>query len=649
MTLSKLSLRNAKRQAHDYLVYFITIIMATSLIYAFNALVFSEEIRYLSSLMNSLPFVIVLASAVVVAIIGWLVSYTTKFMLTKRSRELGTYILLGVENKQVAKMFFLENLVVGSIAIILGIIVGNIIFQVLRAITLALFNLPYTFDLKFSIKPVLLTLFYFTLIYLFALDKSRRQIKRMKIYELIYFEKQNENVVIKKNRNRQKTFFASIVLGILGMILLLLGSMALGILGAVLIILFLYGFFLSFSSGIPNYYERRPTQKYVGVKLIVFRSLTSKLATMGIIMATVAVLFTATLISQSIGLISSTIFDSRSRQTTSFDLFISSANQDEERFDDYLSYIAEEISVLHEHKYHIYQAGERQVLDYVLANNDYYEMYEYDPLLAFSDYVVLGEFLDYPVVELSSDEYFIHSMPHLESTISKYTQTIMLNGQTLFSAGQIYTEDFTQSLSGGNGYGYILIVPDEALAGSSISHINYAAMTVSPVSEEVYDHLRTIRGEKARSASGGYDRILSNASAKAERASMYALFVYPLFYLSLILMMVATTILTIQLLSESNRYKRHYAVLDNLGMEPKDMKKSLTWQFTFFYTMPALPPVLIAVPFTLNFGSMLDPGEIAGSGHLWSLIGIALSMFLGIYFIYVLAAYTNFKRSVLPK
>ena len=87
MTLSKLSMRNARRQAQDYLVYFVTIVMAAALVYAFNGLVFSQELLALSSMMEAMPVVIVLASILVVCIIGWLVQYTTGFMLSRRSRS----------------------------------------------------------------------------------------------------------------------------------------------------------------------------------------------------------------------------------------------------------------------------------------------------------------------------------------------------------------------------------------------------------------------------------------------------------------------------------------------------------------------------------------------------------------------------------
>lgn len=114
VTLSKLSLRNAQRQARDYLVYFVTIVMAAALLYSFNGLVFSQEVQFLSDEMKVLPLVIILASIVVVCVFGWLVNYATGFMLSRHSRELGNYILIGLTNRQVVRLFFLENLSAGG-------------------------------------------------------------------------------------------------------------------------------------------------------------------------------------------------------------------------------------------------------------------------------------------------------------------------------------------------------------------------------------------------------------------------------------------------------------------------------------------------------------------------------------------------------
>ena len=128
VTLSELSLRNAKRQARDYLVYFVTVVMAAALLYSFNGLVFSQEIITLSKGISVLPLMIVLASVVVVCVFGWLVAYATRFMLLRRGRELGLYLLIGLENRQLARLFFLENLAVGGCALVLGTALGGLLF-----------------------------------------------------------------------------------------------------------------------------------------------------------------------------------------------------------------------------------------------------------------------------------------------------------------------------------------------------------------------------------------------------------------------------------------------------------------------------------------------------------------------------------------
>lgn len=647
MTLSKLSLRNARRQARDYLVYFVTIVMAAALVYAFNGLVFSREIRTLSSYMVSLPIVIVLASAAVVCIIGWLVQYTTGFMLSRRSRELGTYILIGLENRQVARLFFLENLAVGGIALVIGTVLGNLIFQALRAVTLALFDIPYTFSFAFPLKAVLLTLFYFALIYLLALFKSRKRIRAMKICDLIYFERKNEGEVIRKSLNRRKVFAGSIVFGAIGTLLLLLRNLALGILGACFVILFLYGFFISFSSGVPAYFEKRVEKKYKGHTLLIFRSLSAKLATMGVVMATIALLFTATLISEGSGMLFNAMFQNRSEQTTCFDLFIGSTAQNEGHFDGYLSYIDAHIPVRQSYQYNIYQGESLKVTNYVQTHADYWGEFDYDTLMKASDYAALRAMLGYPEASLKQGQYLIHCMTYLGNLMDGYSEPITAGGYTL-SPGGVHTENFTQSLWDGNGRGIVLVVPDEAASARPVSHSIYAAMTTAPVGEAQFRALRDIRDRNDTSVKD-YDTIFSKAAIEAENASMYAIIVFPLYYLALVLTMVSATILTIQQLSETSRYRRQFELLHKLGMDRREMKQTLRRQFAIFYTMPAVPPLLIGVPFILALGSAFDPGDLTGAGHLLSITGATLGLFFAVYFVYILMAYVSLKRNALPE
>lgn len=758
MTLSKISLRNARRQTGDYLVYLVTVILSAALIHAFNGLVFSQELMALSSFMESLPVFIIMASILVICVMGWLIHYVTAFMLTRRSRELGTYILIGLEHGQVARLFFLENLAVGGGALVLGLLLGNLIFQVLRAITLSLFHAPYTFSLAVSPRAVALTIVYFAAIYLLVLLKSRRRIRNMNIHDLIYFEKKNEEHFVKKSRNRRKLFTAAILSGMVGTPLLLTGNMPFIILGIACILFFLYGFFLSFSSGVPAYFEKRPGKKYAGHALLLFRGLSSKLNTMGLTMATISLLFTVTLICDGTGMLFSALFQSRVDGSTCFDIFIGTeakggdvedsetgisnsavgaeystdgadipdpyaggsmadgsmadssmanaaipaVNRDNAadrpgnaaigmvtsatgadlaiacrnsstasafpgsiqnpeshmesafpEFQPYLEYIRDEIPLRASMQYYIYQGENAQVTDYINENAEYYAYYTYDPLMAYSDYVALREMLGYSEVALEPGHYIVHCMEYLGNLMEDYEHVVSVGGNQL-SPGGVYTEHFTQKLWDGNGRGFLLVVPDECLASRPLSHSVYGVMTSQPLTQEQDDRLEEIHENCNGGSAGlnyfttGYLTLMTRTSLAREYAAMSACTIFPLYYLALILTMASATILTVQQLDESARYRRQFTLLRKLGMDRQEMSQALRKQFAIYYAMPALPPLLISIPFLCAMSRNFEPGTITGPAHLAGILGTALGLFFLIYFLYILMAYSSLKRSVLP-
>ena len=650
VTLSELSLRNAKRQARDYLVYFVTVVMAAALLYSFNGLVFSQEIITLSKGISVLPLMIVLASVVVVCVFGWLVAYATRFMLLRRGRELGLYLLIGLENRQLARLFFLENLAVGGCALVLGTALGGLLYQAFRAIVLALFGQPYAFSFDFSLPALGLTVLYFALIYLFALRRSRKYIRRANIHDLIYVDRANEGMVIQTGNVRRWMFSFSIVLGVAGTCLLMAGGAIFGIIGAGCVIAFLFGFFLSFASGVPAFFDRRPARKYRGQSLLVFRTLTAKLATMGVLMATISMIFTATLISEGAGLVFRGLFAGRAAENACFDLYIGAAgNGPVSR--DYFDFIQDNISVEWELHYCVYQAEDSRVMDYVeRMGEDYHRYFDRDPVLRYSDYAALRAIAGYPPVELKPGEYLIHCRAYLEKHLTGYTQPISLGGASLIPGG-VHAEHLLQNYDTGNGARYILIVPDEAAEGLPVFHHAYAAKTAQPVTEAQFDLLCDINyrlGEQ-NLLEPSYDEIHTRASEKAEEAAQTVLVVFPLFYLALALTMTAATILTIQQLSETERYKRQFQLLQKLGMDRREMARTLRNQFAIYYVLPAVPPVLIGAPFILHLASAPEPGVMVGMSSPLAIVTISLGLFFLIYAIYILLAYTSLKRNVLPQ
>jgi ABC-type antimicrobial peptide transport system permease subunit len=635
--------------------------------------------------MSMMPVVIVMASIVVVCVVGWLVSYTMRFMLQKRSRELGTYILLGIEPKQVAELFFRENLVVGGVAFVVGTLLGNLIFQCMRAIILAMFEIPYTFQFSLSPLALLLTLLYFALIYLLALRRCRRRIRKMKIGALLGYDRQNETEAVGKSKNRRRMFILSIISGVIGTALLVSGGgFALGAPGAMLIIVFLYGFFVSFSSGVPAFFDKHLALKYTGTNLLVYRTLASKLTTMGVTMATISLLITATLLTEGAGILFANLSTKRVEQTNAFDLIIQSEYETAD-FARYYDIIKTDIPVTADREYTIYSSGDDRVIRYIESVvPDYFRMSEVDLVMAASDYAALRSLLGYETVALSPGEYVIHCLDYIVDNMENmgvmiekqipsdymenYSGPITLGGQAL-ALGGVYNEPFSQGYPGLNGMQFILVVPDDAVTSLVPERLNYVAIIDGSITGEAlaaldaavierYEANRTlatpdatvIEQYEAIQASADYhDLIYTRQATRNENALMNSVFVFPLFYLALILTMVAATILTIQLLSDVSRYQKQYALLGKLGMDSAEMSRALRRKFTLFYAMPAIPPVIICVIFMVWMGNLFDAGIVEGVLHLGGMIGVTLAAFFGIYAVYIAVSYGSFKRNVLPQ
>ena len=157
--LAKLSFRNAKRQAHDYIIYFVTLTAIFSLIHGLNSLLFAEDdIFPLDDSTFILPMILI--SSLLFSISLWLTSYMTNFILKRRSKEISIYITLGMEPYQISKVFTLENFYISIFALILSFLCGSFVYQVLKAVSFNLLGKPYSLTFHFSLFTFLFVVLY---------------------------------------------------------------------------------------------------------------------------------------------------------------------------------------------------------------------------------------------------------------------------------------------------------------------------------------------------------------------------------------------------------------------------------------------------------------------------------------------------------
>lgn len=276
--LKELSIRNAKRQSKDYLLYFITLACTVSFMYAFNSLIFSDIVKAFPSI-GVLPYMIIVASLLIVLIMGWIVGYMTKYILKKRSRELSIYMISGIPNRSICRLIFYENALIGIFAFAIGLPVGILFSQLLEAVLSSMFGMIYVLRWNFSFNATALTCLYFLAMLFYAIRRNNKWISKVTLYDLLYYERQNEKKLLHDGVSAIALFFISVLTGCVGIFLMCTGPLGNGydvLIGVVCLVLFLFGFFLSVPTFLIMQFGNREKWKYEKTGWYYFAALQQK-------------------------------------------------------------------------------------------------------------------------------------------------------------------------------------------------------------------------------------------------------------------------------------------------------------------------------------------------------------------------------------
>ncbi len=209
--LVKLALRNVRRSAREYLIYFITLVLGVSVFYAFNALddssilfkVKADSAGLVTSggvdVFGLIAQLMAVFSVVVAVVLGLLILYANRFVVRARQREFGTYLLLGMTVPQVCAIVLMETLLVGVISLACGLFLGIGISQGLSFATAALLEMSISnYQIIFSAGSALTTLSTFAAIFLAVAVFNALQIGRSRIITLLNSHSTNERMPLRR-------------------------------------------------------------------------------------------------------------------------------------------------------------------------------------------------------------------------------------------------------------------------------------------------------------------------------------------------------------------------------------------------------------------------------------------------------------------
>ena len=94
----KISLRNAKRNISQYLIYFITLVIAAASFYVVLAIDSQDVITFLkvfeSTAVNKLLIYIQIIFIACLVLMFFLIVFANKFLIKRRRKEMGVYMMM---------------------------------------------------------------------------------------------------------------------------------------------------------------------------------------------------------------------------------------------------------------------------------------------------------------------------------------------------------------------------------------------------------------------------------------------------------------------------------------------------------------------------------------------------------------------------
>ena len=653
MLYVKLALRNLKRSLKEYSIYVFTVTITMTLLYAFFAIAFSGEMQDLVTTYDNVKSIMIMVSILVTLIIAWLIYYISNFILQKRSREFGMYLLLGMKRTQVSRMFLFEQLALGAVGFFIGCVLGIFVYEILHAILLNIFGFAYAFQLSFSWSACGAAFLCFLSIYLLEMIREGIALKKQSIHTMLYNASRNEKTA-KGSRLSGFYFLAAVLLAVAGLYVTqqYLRSMVNGqssdsmllMLGVFAIIVSVYLFFYGISAVLGIFLNRHRKIKYKGNCMYLYGQIAGRLRSNRTVLATLSLLTLLTLLFLCIALKFNEVKELSNARFVPFDIMASSSEKLNMKSIE--SYLQEHKISYQSADIHYYQKEERDDFYSVVKGKSYYtEDEKHSVYMKQSDFNKLRSLKGKPSVTLKADEYLIVCATDIKDSLQEYgaQHTLHLQGKRLQLRGVDDTE-YGQTRNSG----YYLIVADEHVKHAKPYFREWVANTDPETEVSWYQDTvnQFFDDNKEQVGDSFYSYASYRVKAKwfEENAVGFVSICFSLFYLSFIFICISATILAVQQLSDAHRQRYSYAMLHKMGVNKRQLHALLAKQIAVYFIIPLVLPIVYLLPIIRMLDELFE--MTYASANMFIYLGGSMLFFLAVYGCYYVMAYLGCKRNI---
>lgn len=200
--LYKLSFQNIKKSMKDYAIYFFTLILGVAIFYIFNAIETQSAMLKISNdtreIVKLLTQIMSWVSVFIACVLGFLVIYASRFLMKRRNKEFGLYLVLGMGKRKVSLILFFETLIIGIISLVVGIIIGIGASQFTSFLVASMFQADMSkYQFVFSSQACIKTILNFVLIYVIVIIFNTFSINKCKLIDLFQGNRKTEKIKLK--------------------------------------------------------------------------------------------------------------------------------------------------------------------------------------------------------------------------------------------------------------------------------------------------------------------------------------------------------------------------------------------------------------------------------------------------------------------
>lgn len=673
----KLAVKNVKKSFKDYMIYFLTLMFAVCMFYVFNSvdgfvdnLALSENMK---KLIQSADVVMRALSILVAGVLAFLIIYANSFLMKRRKKELGLYMILGMRKRKISIILIIETFFIGLISLVVGLGIGAILSQSLSGIIAKAIDVSVTkFEFVFSKSACIETSVFFAITFIIVMIFNSVSVSKYKLIELLRSGKKNEKMVEQKTWCSVLMFIVSVICYIYTYSFffnmgtdnntfdifndstkstyLAFASFAIGT----------FLFFISIACIILKLFQESKKIYYKGLNIFTIRQISSKINSTRIAMAFISLML-------FIGVFAMTFCNSMSSLlkqdvNCNFDLTIMRYNQfnDNNIAEQSLTDIVKkelnvEESFAHYEEYKIYTNINKYGENILSTNINGLKNFD---IMAISDYNSEMKFASKDTINLSKDQYAIvveePSEKDLEGDLKNLVKNDIeefLKNNTSISTKSTELSPYNNEViynqfgnfTGGN---ILILVPDEvvetAIIGARVFNANYN-VDKETIEKNVTNTLIDDNNTGYSMYNEKYSMyIYSKIGITEQLIGSQLILVCTGLYLGVIFMLASAAILALQQLSEASDNSLRYNLLKRLGAKKSMIRGSVFKQVSVYFLMP-LAFSVINVGIALLVANNLVKNNMGTNVPTESLV-LTGSVIFAIYGLYYLITFSGCNR-----